>query len=268
MITADKVFKGTTQVSKIYQGQNLVWEQPITKYIKWQPTTYISSSGSYSKSLSGKRSDSVKLLIKGYTRIDITISYSVSGNQEDHYIKAYNLDSTSSVNSEINMNTSSSKTITYTIPDDGAEHSIYFSCYGGYYGAYTGTFHISYSNASSAYIKWNNPSRVNGNVYSWRIPNVEVGTKTDFFTLKGTKKVNITAYIYTKMEDGDYPSLTFTCFKPNSTEILKTLEINNSTGNSNTATFDILGEGVVNFQVQHYNWDVNNTLKLTVNSIE
>ena len=144
MITADKVFKGTTQVSKIYQGLNLVWEQPITKYIKWQPDTYRLSNDSYSKSLSGKRSDSVTLLIKGYTRIDITISYSVSGNQEDHYIKAYNLDSTSSVNSEINMDNGKSKTITYTIPDDDAEHSIYFSCYGGYYGAYTGTFHISY----------------------------------------------------------------------------------------------------------------------------
>ena len=268
MITADKVFKGTTQVSKIYQGQNLVWQQPITKYIKWQPTTYISANGNYSKSLSGNRSDSVKLLIKGYARIDITISYSVSGNQEDHYIKAYNLDSTSSVNSEINMDTSNSKTITYTIPDDGAEHSIYFSCYGGYYGAYKGTFNVSYSNASSAYIKWNHPSRVKNNVYSWRIPNAEVGTEKDFFTLKGTKKVNITAYIYTKMDEGEYPNLTFTCFKPNSTEILKTLEITTSTGNSNTATFDILGEGVVNFEVHHYNWDVANTLKLTVNSIE
>lgn len=268
MIVADKVFKGTTKISKIYQGLNLVWEQPITKYIKWQPDTYISSSGMYSKSLSGKRSDSVTLLIKGYTRIDITISYSVNVNQEDHYIKAYNLDSTSSVNSEINMDTSSSKTITYTIPDDGAEHSIYFSCYGGYYEAYTGTFEISYSNASSAYIKWATPRRVKGNVYSWNIPNVEVGTEKDFFTLKGTKKVNITAYISTKIEDGDYPALKFTCFKPNSTEILKTLEITDSTGNHNTATFDILGEGVVNFEVQHYNWEVPNTLKLTVNSIE
>ena len=118
MITADKIFKGTTQVSKIYQGRNLVWQQPITKYIKWQPTTYISASGNYSKSLSGKRYDSVTLLIKGYVRIDITISYSVSGNQEDHYIKSYDLDSTSSVKCEINMDTSSSKTITYTIPDD------------------------------------------------------------------------------------------------------------------------------------------------------
>ena len=273
MITADKIFKGTTQVSKIYQGRNLVWEQPITKYIKWQPTTYISASGSYSKSLSGKRSDSVKLLIKGYTSIDITISYSVNVNQEDHYIKAYNLDSTSSVNSEINSkgnrNISNSKTITYTIPDDGAEHSIYFSCYGGYYGSYTGTFNISYSNASSAYIKWATPSKVNGNVYSWNIKNVEVGTEKDFFTLKGTKKVNITAYIYTGLdEDRDHPYLTFTCFKPNSTEILKTLEITDSTGNHNTATFDILGEGVVNFEVWHSNWEVNNTLKLTVNSIE
>ena len=268
MITADRIFKGTTQVSKIYQGRNLVWEQPVTKYIKWQPTTYILSNGSYSKSLSGKQSDSVKLLIKGYTKIDITISYSVSVNQEDHYIKAYTLDSTSSVNSEINMKTSSSKTITYTIPDDGAEHSIYFSCYGGYYRAYKGTYNVSYSNASSAYIKWDVPSRVKGNVYSWRIPNVEIGTEKGFFTLKGTKKVNITAYISTKMEDGDYPNLTFTCFKPNSTEILKTLEITNSTGNHNTATFDILGEGVVNFQVWHSNWEVNNTLQLTVNSIE
>lgn len=272
MITADKIFKGSTQVSKIYQGLNLVWEQPITKYIKWQPTTYISANGNYSKSLSGKRSDSVTLLIKGYARIDITISYSVSGNQEDHYIKAYTLDSTSSVMGEINSkgnrNTSNSKTITYTIPDDGAEHSIYFSCYGGYYAAYKGTFNISYSNASSAYIEWATPIKVNGNVYSWNIRNVEAGTDKDFFTLKGTKKVNITAYIYTKMEDGDYPPLTFTCFKPNSTEILKTLKIDNSTGNSNTATFDILGEGVVNFQVQHMNWEVTNTLKLTVNSIE
>ena len=123
----------------------LIIEQPVIKYVKWEPDTYISASGSYSKSLSGKQSNSVTLLIKGYTSITITISYSVSGNQEDHYIKAYTLDSTSSVNSEINMDTSSSKTITYTIPDDGAEHSIYFSCYGGYYEAYTGTFHISYS---------------------------------------------------------------------------------------------------------------------------
>ena len=268
MITADKVFKGTTQISKIYQGKNLVWEQPITKYIKWQPTTYILSDNSYHNSLSGKESDSVKLLIKGYTKIDITISYSVSGSQEDHYIKAYNLDSTSSVKSEINMNTGKSKTITYTIPDDGAEHRIYFSCYGGYYGSYTGTFKISYSNASSAYIKWDVPSRVKGNVYTWYIPNVEVGTEKGQFTLKGTKKVNITAYIHTRMEDGDYPDLEFTCFKPNSSEILKTLEITNSTGNSNTATFDILGEGVVNFKVWHSNWEVTNTLQLTVNSIE
>ena len=132
---------GTKNENTLY----LIIEQPVIKYVKWEPTTNILSNDSYSKSLSGERSDSVKLLIKGYTSIDITISYSVSGNQEDHYIKAYTLDSTSSVNSEINMNTSSSKTITYTIPDDGAEHSIYFSCYGGYYGAYTGTFHISYS---------------------------------------------------------------------------------------------------------------------------
>ena len=123
----------------------LIIEQPVIKYVKWQPTTYISASGNYSKSLKGKQSDSVKLLIKGYTSITITISYSVSGNQEDHYIKAYDLDSTSSVKGEINMDTSSSKTITYTIPDDGAEHSIDFSCYGGYYEAYTGTFNISYS---------------------------------------------------------------------------------------------------------------------------
>ena len=268
MITADKVFKGTTQVSKIYQGRNLVWQQPITKYIKWQPTTYISANGNYSKSLSGKRSDSVTLLIKGYTRIDITISYSVSENQEDHYIKAYNLDSTSSVNSEINMQTSSSKTITYTIPDDGAEHSIYFSCYGGYYSAYKGTYNVSYSNASSASITWDVPSRVKGNVYSWNIPNVNEGTEKGFFTLKGTKKVNITAYILTQIDDGDYPDLTFTCFKPNSTEILKTLKITYPTGHYNEAIFDILGEGVVNFQVWHSNWEVRNTLKLTVNSIE
>lgn len=268
MITADKVFKGTIQVSKIYQGKNLVWKQPVTKYIKWKPTIHILSDGSYRKLLSGKESDSVTLFIKGYTKIDITISYSVNLNQEDHYIKAYNLDSTSSVKSEINMDTGKSKTITYTIPDDGAEHRIYFSCYGGYFGAYTGTFKISYSNASSASIKWDVPSRVKGNVYSWNIPNVEVGTEKGFFTLKGTKKVNITAYIYTKIEDGDYPDLTFTCFKPNSTEILKTLEITNSTGNPMTATFDILGEGVVNFQVWHSNWEVTNTLQLTVNSIE
>lgn len=268
MITADKVFKGTTQVSKIYQGLNLVWEQPITKYIKWQPNTYISASGSYSKSLYGKKSDSVTLLIKGYTKIDITISYSVPESQEDHYIKAYNLDSTSSVKGEINMDTSSSKTITYTIPDDGAEHSIYFSCYGGYYSAYTGTFNISYSNASSASITWDVPSRVKGNVYSWNIPNVEVGTEKGFFTLKGTKKVNITASIVTQIDDGYYPDLTFTCFKPNSTEILKTLKITYPTGHYNEAIFDILGEGVVNFEVWHSDWDVNNTLKLTVNSIE
>ena len=132
---------GTKNENTLY----LIIEQPVIKYVKWEPTTNILSNDSYSKSLSGKESDSVKLLIKGYTSINITISYSVSGNQEDHYIKAYTLDSTSSVNSEINENTSSSKTIAYTIPDDGAEHSIYFSCYGGYYEAYKGTFHISYS---------------------------------------------------------------------------------------------------------------------------
>ena len=274
MIIADKIFKGTTQVSKIYQGRNLVWEQPMTKYIKWQPTTYISANGNYSKSLEGEKSDSVTLLIKGYTRIDITISYSGSRYQEDHYIKAYDLDSTSYVIGEINMKTSSTKTITYTIPDDGAEHSIYFSCYGGYYSAYKGTFNVSYSNANNASIKWNVPGRVKGNVYTWRIPNVEVGTVKDFFTLKGTKKVNITAYIITGLdEDREHPDLTFTCFKPNSTEILKTLKIDNSlvnpnTGNSNTATFDILGEGVVNFEVKHNGWEVTNTLQLTVNSIE
>lgn len=123
----------------------LIIEQPVIKYVKWEPTTNILSDDSYRASLSGKQSDSVKLLIKGYTSIKITISYSVNINQEDQYIKAYDLDSTSSVKSEINMDTDKSKTITYTIPDDGAEHSIYFSCYGGYFGAYIGKYDVSYS---------------------------------------------------------------------------------------------------------------------------
>lgn len=148
MITADKVFKGSTEIIRIYKGTTLEWEKAEDKYIKWEPTTFIDNDDAYVRLLKGRASSSVTLLIKGYTSIDITISYSANVNQEDHYVKAYKLDSTSSVQNEVNMDTDTSKTITYNIPDDGAEHSIYFTCYGGYYSAYTTTFRVSYSNAS------------------------------------------------------------------------------------------------------------------------
>lgn len=151
MITADKVFKGSTPISKIYQGLNLVWEQPVTKYVKWDPTTYISND-SYTRTIEDRRiTDSVKLYIKGYTSVTITMSYTDPDiYQEDQYIYAYRLDDAGSLGAyvklEYNGRKSNSKRYTYSIPNDSLEHFIYFKIYSGYYRYADVTFEISYSN--------------------------------------------------------------------------------------------------------------------------
>lgn len=150
MITADKVFKGSTPISKIYQGQNLVWEQPVSKYIRWEPTTYISND-SYTRTIEdGRITDSVRLYIKGYTSVTIKLSYTDPDiYQEDQYIYAWRLDDTSLgayVKLENNGRKSNSKSYTYSIPNDSLEHFIYFEVYSGYYIYADVTFEISYSN--------------------------------------------------------------------------------------------------------------------------
>lgn len=151
MITADKVFKGTTPISKIYQGLNLVWEQPVTKYVKWDPTTYISND-SYTRTIEDRRiTDYVKLYIKGYTSVTITLSYTDPHiYQEDQYIYAWRLDNTSSggayVKLENNGRRNNRKSYTYSIPNDSLEHFIYFEVYSGFYNYADVTFEISYSN--------------------------------------------------------------------------------------------------------------------------
>lgn len=150
MITADKVFKGTTPISKIYQGLNLVWEQPVSKYIRWEPTTYISND-SYTRTIENRRiTDSVRLYIKGYTSVTIKLSYTDPDiYQEDQYIYAWRLDDTSLrayVKLEDNGRKSNSKSYTYSIPNDSLEHFIYFEVYSGYYEYADVTFEISYSN--------------------------------------------------------------------------------------------------------------------------
>lgn len=152
MITADKVFKGSTPISKIYQGLNLVWEQPVTKYVKWDPTTYISNDY-YIRTIKNSRiTDYVKLYIKGYTSVTITLFYRDSDiYQEDQYIYAYRLDDTNLnfgayVKLEYNGEKSNRISYTYSIPNDSLEHCIPFKIYGGYYGHADVTFTISYSN--------------------------------------------------------------------------------------------------------------------------
>lgn len=150
MITADKVFKGSTPISKIYQGLNLVWEQPVTKYVKWDPTTYISND-SYTRTIeAGRITDNIRLYIKGYTSVTITMSYTDPDiYQEDQYIYAWRLDNTSSaayVKLENNGRISNSKRYTYSIPNDSLEHFIYFKVYSGFYTQADVTFKISYSN--------------------------------------------------------------------------------------------------------------------------
>ena len=148
MITADKVFKGITQVSKIYQGQNLVWEQPVTKYVRWDPTTYIDNNDDYDRTISSKRvTDHVTLYIKGYTSITITM-YLHSISQEEQYIYAWRLDDKSSsayVKLTEGKYSSNSISHTYSIPDDSLEHFIYFEIYSGYWSGKSVDFNISYS---------------------------------------------------------------------------------------------------------------------------
>lgn len=151
MITADKVFKGSTPISKIYQGLNLVWEQPAIKYVRWDPTTYISNDSYTRKIEYGRITDHVRLYIKGYTSVTITLSYSNPKiYQEDQYIYAWRLDDTSSSGAYVkltdNGRLSNSKSYTYSIPNDSLEHFIYFEIYSGYYHYSDVTFEISYSN--------------------------------------------------------------------------------------------------------------------------
>ena len=148
MITADKVFKGTTQVSKIYQGRNLVWEQPITKYVRWQPDIYIYNDAYNRTTTINRITDNVTLYVKGYTSITITM-YFESLSQRNHYIYAWKLDDkSSSPYIELTRGPYSSNSIshTYSIPNDSLEHFIYFEIYSGLYTSKTVKFKISYSN--------------------------------------------------------------------------------------------------------------------------
>ena len=147
MINADKVFKGTTQVSKIYQGQNLVWEQPVVKSIRWDPTTHIYSDAYQRTFDDPKETDHVTLYVKGYTSITITM-YLHSNSQREHYIYAWKLDDkSSSAYIKLTRGSYSSNSIshTYSIPNDSLEHFIYFEIYSGRYVGKTTEFEISYS---------------------------------------------------------------------------------------------------------------------------
>lgn len=106
---------------------------------------------SYTRTIkNGRITDNIRLYIKGYTSVTITLSYTDPDiYQEDQYIYAWRLDTSSGeayVKLENNERISNSKRYTYSIPNDSLEHFIYFKVYSGFYSYADVTFKISYSN--------------------------------------------------------------------------------------------------------------------------
>ena len=280
MITADKVFKGSNEIIRIYRGSTLEWEKPIdVPTYSWKPTIYIRNFG-YHQILSGKETGSVTLTLPPNVGVvSNELYFSTNVNQEDQYIKEYALDSTSTVKCSLGYDYREATRSLYCIqyPGNAEVHTIYFAAYGGYYGSYYGPFEVRNprliyhpSQIQSTYTKRTILFDTNG-VWTYSIYPDHFDNWTSDFQIQGAGtyklRFNVTSYV----DEGEYaPCKLYICDLDSDT-IKQTLSIQESTGGSSrTGIFTFTpsddNRHTIKIGGQYTGWG-GYTVKISVSSI-
>lgn len=237
MITADKVFKGSTEIIRIYRGATLEWEKPIdVPTYSWNPTTYIRDSGYY-RTLSRQKTGSVTLTLPPNVGVVQNKLYFSSRDQGNPYIKEYVLDSASTVKCSLDDIKTTRSLYCLQYPGNAEVHTIYFKAYGGFYTADT-TFEVNNprlvyhpSKIKSTHTKWTNLFNTSG-VWTYRIYPEQRDNWTSDFQIQGAGTYNLKFTLDSDYDDGDYAPCQFYICDLDSDTINKTLDIQNSTGAS------------------------------------
>ena len=280
MITADKIFKGSTEIIKVYRGATLEWGKPIdVPTYSWNPTTYINNYGYY-KTLSGKETGSVTLTLPPNVGVvSNKLYFSTNVNQEDQYIKEYALDSTSTVKCSLDYNYNEETRSLYCIqyPGNAEVHTIYFKAYGGYYGSYYATFEASNprliyhpSQIQSTYTKGTKLFNTSG-VWTYYIKPQESDNWTSDFQIQGAGTYTLRFTLISGLEEGEFASCKFFICDLDSDTVRTTLSINMNAGDREktaTLTFRTSDDNRHTIKIggQYYNWG-SYAAKIEVQSI-
>lgn len=280
MITADKVFKGSAEIIKVYRGATLEWGKPIdVPTYSWNPTTYINNYGYY-KTLSGKETGSVTLTLPPNVGVvSNKLYFSTNVNQEDQYIKEYALDSTSTVKCSLDYNYNEATRSLYCIqyPGNAEVHTIYFKAYGGYYGSYYATFEASNprliyhpSQIQSTYTKGTKLFNTSG-VWTYYIKPQESDNWTSDFQIQGAGTYNLRFTLTSGLEDGEFATCKFFICDLDSDTVRTTLSINMNAGDREktaTLTFRTSDDNRHTIKIggQYFNWG-SYAAKIEVQSI-
>lgn len=279
MITADKVFKGSNEIIKVYQGTTLEWEKIIdVPTYSWNPTTYIGNSGYY-RTLRGKVTDYLTLTLPPNVGVVSNKLYFSSNTQEDHYIKEYVLDSASTVKCSLDYNDSETTSSLYCIqyPGNAEVHTIDFKIYGGYYSSYNGTFEVNNprliyhpSQIQSTYTKKTRLFNTSG-VWTYYISPQESDNWTSDFQIQGAGTYRLKFTLTSGFEDGEYASCKFYICGLDSDTVNTTLSVLYNTGSSTkTATINFTtsddNRHTIKIGGQYNNWG-NYTAKIEVSGI-
>ena len=279
MITADKVFKGSNEIIRIYRGSTLEWEKLIdVPTYSWNPTTYIRNFGYY-ETLSGKETGSVTLTLPPNVGVVLNKLYFSSKTQEDHYIKEYALDSTSTVKCSLDYDYNETTSYLYCAqyPGNAEVHTIYFEAYGGYYRSYDTKFEVDNprliyhpSQIQSTYTKRTILFNTSG-VWTYYISPQESDNWTSDFQIQGAGTYKLRFTLTSGLEDGEYATCKFFICDLDSDTVNTTLSIGNNTGGStktSTIAFRTSDDNRHTIKIggQYVNWG-NYTAKIEVYSI-
>lgn len=275
MITADKVFKGSAEIIKVYRGATLEWEKPIdVPTYSWNPTTYINSENNfYAVDRSSKKTHTVTLTLpENVAAVNNTLTYNHPRyNENTTYLYSYVLDSTTTTKCQLTLKTgtgdSKSRTMNCTqFPGDAASHSIYFKSYSGDYyfsGDYTSIVsrpQLIYhpSQIQSTYTKRTILFKTSG-VWTYYIKPQESDNWTSDFQIQGAGTYTLRFTLTSGLEDGEFASCTFFICDLDSDTVRTTLSIDMNAGDrEKTATLNFKtsddNRHTIKIGGQYYNW--------------
>lgn len=259
MITADKVFKGNTEIIKIYKGLNLEWEQAASAVFSWDPTTLINQDNNFFLSTRNyNNSYYVKLnLPKNVAAVSNGLQYyHPISYEETCYIKEYtiNTDYNSTYYTLDYNEVSDHNAFAYCKQynnDPSITSSISFKVYNGRYsypsGQY-GNYKIYYPRivyhpvktevqtySSSGSILSTYYRTINFNNGLWSLYNhPDESTRwTNSFQIQGNGTYMFDMKMESGLEDGEYSSCDFDIYELDSdTTVKQNLHINYDTGGS------------------------------------
>ena len=286
MITADKVFKGSTEIIKVYRGDSLEWEKPIDVPYSWNPTTYINSENNfYAVDQSSRQTHTVTLnLPENVAAVNNHLTYNnPEASDKTNYLYSYALDSTTIKKCELTLDTGTGDSKRRQMgctqfPGDAASHSIYFKSYSGQYyfsGYYTSIImrpQLIYhpSKIKSTHTKYSILFDTSG-IWTYYIYPDEVDTWTSDFQIQGVGTYNLKLTLISGLEDGEYPPCTFYINELDSDVAKKTLTVLYDTGGSvktSIVSYTVTDDNphTIKFGGHYKNWG-RYTAKIEVSSI-